>query len=115
MLDPALGRFDWVVAMDSIIHYRPADMAAMVERLAERAARGVAVTFAPRTPLLALMRLVGQAFPRGDRSPDLEPVAEATLRALLAARPGLGGFDLGRSERVDVGFYKSQSLELVRR
>ena len=115
MLDPALGRFDWVVAMDSIIHYRADDMADIVARFAERADRGVAVTFAPRTPLLALMHLVGRALPRGARSPDLEPVAEATLRRLLAARPALAPFDLGRSERVDVGFYKSQTLEAVRR
>ena len=115
MLDPALGRFDWVVAMDSIIHYRADDMADIVARFADRADRGVAVTFAPRTPLLALMHLVGRALPRGARSPDLEPVAEATLRRLLAARPALAPFDLGRSERVDVGFYKSQTLEAVRR
>ena len=34
MLDPALGGFDHVVAMDSLIHYRAADMAAAVAGLA---------------------------------------------------------------------------------
>ncbi len=115
MLDPALGQFDWVVAMDSIIHYQPDDMADMAARLAARAARGVALTFAPRTPLLALMHFAGQAFPRGNRSPDLVPIAEPTLRRLLAERPALRAFDVARSERIDVGFYKSQTLELVRR
>ncbi|MCU0681280.1 MAG: magnesium protoporphyrin IX methyltransferase [Polyangiaceae bacterium] len=115
MLDPALGRFDWVVAMDSIIHYQAGDMADMIARLATRAERGAAVTFAPRTPLLTLMHLAGQAFPRANRSPDLVPIAERVLRQMLAAREDLAAFDLARSERVDVGFYKSQTLELVRR
>ena len=36
MLDPALGRFDHVVAMDSLIHYNAADMVGMVANLAAR-------------------------------------------------------------------------------
>lgn len=114
MLDPSLGTFDWVVAMDSLIHYDGRDMAAMVAQLTGRARRGVAFTFAPRTPLLAVMHAVGRIFPRGDRSPALEPIAEGTLRTLLASHPGLGGVTLGRSERIDVGFYKSQTMELLR-
>lgn len=114
MLDPALGTFDWVVAMDSIIHYQPADMGQMVAALAARATRGVAFTFAPRTPLLTVMQLVGKAFPRGDRSPDIVPIAEAKLREMFAADTSLAGFTVGRSERVDTSFYKSQAMELVR-
>jgi magnesium-protoporphyrin O-methyltransferase len=115
MLDPALGNFDWVVAMDSIIHYQPTDMAEMIARLSGRASRGMVFTFAPRTPLLTLMQLVGKAFPRGDRSPDIVPIAEQTLRKLLAERPTMSAFDALRSERIDVGFYKSQTMELVHR
>lgn len=114
MLNPALGRFDWVVAMDSIIHYQAADMAQMVAKLAARADRGVVFTFAPSTVLLELMRWSGKLFPRGDRSPDIEPIREKTLRRLLAADPSLSGFQAGRSVRVDTLFYKSQSLELTR-
>ena len=114
MLNPSLGRFDWVVAMDSLIHYRAHDMAQMVTKLAERADRGVAFTFAPSTVLLELMRWAGKVFPRGDRSPDIEPIREATLRRLLGESPALSGFHVGRSERIDTMFYKSQSLELTR-
>ena len=114
MLDPALGTFDWVVAMDSIIHYQAADMVQMVSALAARATRGVAFTFAPRTPLLTVMQFVGKAFPRGDRSPDIVPIAEAKLREMFAADASLAGFTVGRTERVDTSFYKSQAMELVR-
>jgi magnesium-protoporphyrin O-methyltransferase len=112
MLNPSLGRFDWVVAMDSLIHYEAQDMAQMVSVLAERADRGVAFTFAPSTVLLELMRWVGKIFPRSDRSPDIEPIREATLRRLLGSR--VSGFQVGRSQRIDTMFYKSQSLELTR-
>ncbi len=49
MLDPAHGRFDYVVAMDSLIHYEGADIARMVSGLAERAEEAVVFTVAPRT------------------------------------------------------------------
>lgn len=114
MLDPTLGRFDFVVAMDSLIHYRAHDKVEMVARLAERANRGIIFTFAPRTFLLTLMKLAGSVFPRGDRSPDIEPIRETTLRRLLAAHPSLGGFGAGRTRRIDSTFYKSQAFELMR-
>lgn len=114
MLDPALGTFDWVVAMDSIIHYQAADMGQMVSALAARATRGVAFTFAPRTPLLTVMQFLGKAFPRGDRSPDIIPITAAKLREMFAADESLASFAVGRSERVDTPFYKSQAMELVR-
>ena len=53
MLDPALGRFDHVVAMDSLIHYALPDTARAVAGLAGRADRSLVFTFAPRTPALA--------------------------------------------------------------
>lgn len=112
MLDPSLGDLDWVIAMDSLIHYRLDDMVEMVVRLSARARVGMAFTFAPRTPLLALMHAVGQAFPRSNRSPDLQPTSENALRDSLANN--LEGFGFGRSDRIDGSFYTSQTLELVR-
>lgn len=114
MLDPALGTFDWVVAMDSLIHYQADDMVEMIARLYARARRGMAFTFAPRTALLTIMHTVGKAFPRSDRSPAIEPIGERTLRTRLEAHPTLAGVRIGRSERVDCGFYISQAQELVR-
>ncbi|HBY29910.1 MAG TPA: magnesium protoporphyrin IX methyltransferase, partial [Bradyrhizobium sp.] len=76
MLDPKLGRFDFVVAMDSLIHYRPADICRIMAGLAERTAAAMLVTFAPKTPALTVMHAVGRLFPRGDRAPAIEPVAE---------------------------------------
>ena len=114
MLDPALGRFDHVVAMDSLIHYTADDAVRVVTGLAARAERSVLFTFAPRTPALAAMHAVGRLFPRGDRAPSIEPVATAAMARRLAAAPGLRGWHAGRSQRVGCGFYTSQAQELVR-
>lgn len=114
MLSPALGDFDHVVAMDSLIHYAPADMVAALAGLAARTRASVVFTFAPRTPALSAMHLAGKLFPRGDRSPAIVPVAEAQLRRRLAEALGPSGWRVGRTLRVASGFYTSQAMELVR-
>lgn len=113
MTDRGLGRFDHVVAMDSLIHYAPADMAQALARLAARTERSILFTFAPRTALLMAMHTVGRMFPRGDRSPSIVPVRPDRLLRLLAREPGLELWRAGRGRRIDRGFYKSQALELV--
>jgi magnesium-protoporphyrin O-methyltransferase len=115
MLDPKLGSFDFVVAMDSLIHYRPGDTCRIVAGLAARTGEALLVTFAPKTPALAVMHAVGRLFPRGDRAPAIEPVAEQKLRKLLMSEESLERWQLGRSCRVTRGFYKSHALELVPR
>ncbi len=115
MLNPDLGRFDHVVAMDSLIHYGAHDVIRVLSNIATRTERSILFTFAPRTPLLATMHAVGRLFPRGDRAPAIEPIAEATMDRLLDREPGLRGWRRARSHRVMTGFYMSQAMELVRR
>ena len=115
MLDPDLGRFDHVVGMDSLIHYEAPDMVRVIDGLAARAAVSVVFTYAPRTPLLAVMHAAGRLFPRRDRAPAIEPIKPALLLRLIGADPALGEWATARTHRVDVGFYKSEALELVRR
>jgi magnesium-protoporphyrin O-methyltransferase len=114
MRDASLGRFDHVVAMDSLIHYRGADMVDIVAGLAARADRSVLFTFAPKTPLLATMHAVGRLFPRGDRAPAIEPIGARTLLSLIGREPQLAEWRVGRSTRIAASFYISQMLELVR-
>ena len=114
MLDPALGEFDHVVAMDSLIHYRARDIVAALSRLAARTSQSIVFTAAPRTPATMLMLGAGRLFPRGDRSPAIEPVAPETLKKLMAGDPTLAPWQTGRFELITGGFYKSQALEWKR-
>jgi magnesium-protoporphyrin O-methyltransferase len=113
MLSEDLGRFDYVVGMDSLIHYRAMDAVRVLEGLAARTSRAVLFTFAPRTPLLAVMHAVGRLIPQqSTRAPAIEPVAPARLRRLLEHSPALGGWQPARTLRVSSGFYTSQAMEL---
>ncbi|WP_077001909.1 magnesium protoporphyrin IX methyltransferase [Variovorax sp. KK3] len=114
MLDPGLGRFDYIVGMDSLIHYRTPDAVQVLAGLAQRADRAVLFTFAPSNPALVVFRAVGRLFPRGNRAPWIEPVAEPALHRLLDADPLLAGWRRGRTQRIASGFYTSQALEMVR-
>ncbi|MBK1631572.1 magnesium protoporphyrin IX methyltransferase [Thiohalocapsa halophila] len=110
---PAKGEaFDYVVSMDSVIHYERDDALGVIAGLAGRARERLLFTFAPRTLLLSLMHGVGQFFPRSDRSPAIVPVAERRLRRGIAADPALAGWQIGRTRLIQRGFYTSQAMEL---
>lgn len=111
MRDPALGRFDHIVAMDSLIHYRACDIVDVVQALAEQTNGSLLFTFAPSTRPLAVMHAVGKLFPRGDRAPAIEPVRERLLRTLL--RGVMPNAQLGRDARIASGFYTSHALEVL--
>ena len=115
MLDGQYGFFDHVVAMDSLIHYHPDDMVQSLASLAPRIRHSILVTFAPKTPLLAAMHFVGRAFPRSDRAPAIEPVAERSLKARITGEGQLMSWNLGQDRRVSRGFYTSHALELIRK
>ncbi|MGL5011729.1 MAG: magnesium protoporphyrin IX methyltransferase, partial [Paracoccaceae bacterium] len=75
MTDPALGRFDFVMAMDSLIYYTTADIAAALDAIGKRTRGGIVFTVAPRTPFLMAFCTLGKVFPRADRSPTMIPQA----------------------------------------
>lgn len=109
MLDPKLGSFDHVVAMDSLIYYSSADIAAALIVLGARTEGRIVFTVAPRTRLLMAMWYAGKLFPRSDRSPSMVPHAPASL-ALDYASTGAPGA-LYRLDRITSGFYISQAME----
>jgi magnesium-protoporphyrin O-methyltransferase len=111
MLSADLGKFDHVVAMDSLIHYRAFDIVDVVTELAGRTRSSILFTFAPKTPLLTAMHTAGLLFPRSDRAPAIIPVTEKLLRKLLT--DAIPAKKVGRSTRVSGGFYTSQVLEVA--
>lgn len=104
MSDPALGRFDFALAMDSLIYYRDADIGRVIGNLASRTAQSIVFTVAPRTTLLMAMWHAGKLFPRSDRSPTMVPHDAARLAKHC---PG----NLTKIGRITSGFYISEALE----
>jgi magnesium-protoporphyrin O-methyltransferase len=105
MLDTRLGRFDHIVAMDSMIYYAARDIADLLHRAAPRLAGHFVFTLAPRTPALMAMWQAGRLFPRADRSPAMVPHRAADIRRALG-----GTGRLREGTRVASGFYISQAF-----
>jgi magnesium-protoporphyrin O-methyltransferase len=112
MMDPPLGTFDHVVAMDSLIHYRTDDIVAVLSSLSARTEGSILFTVTPRTAPLMMMLAMGKLFPRADRAPAIAP---ANLQALAMRLSALEGMGVGRGRRISGGFYTSQAVELLRR
>ena len=107
MTDEALGSFDYVLAMDSLIYYTADDIARILGGLAPRLSDKMIFTVAPRTPLLMLMWRAGKLFPRRDRSPVMIPHTPASIAAALPVGR------LRDVRRVTSGFYISNALEFT--
>lgn len=108
MLNPALGEFDYIFAMDSLIYYGTEQICTAVVALGQKPTQKVIFTVAPRTNLLMLMWYAGKLFPRSDRSPILMPQSP---QKLINSAQGFGQMqDLGR---VNSGFYISQAMEFT--
>lgn len=113
MIDEANGRFDYIVAMDSLIHYQLSDMTRSLQAFSRMATRSVVFTFAPRTVPLAAMHMVGRLIPHSEhRAPAIVPIGESLLRRGLDSVLDPERWQCGRTVRVSRGFYKSQAFEL---
>jgi magnesium-protoporphyrin O-methyltransferase len=115
MLAPELGSFDYVVGMDSVIHYETGDAVNVLAGLAQRTRVGLIFTFVPSNPALEVFRAVGKLFPRGDRSPSVVPVQERWLQRRIDDEPQLQGWSRGRTQRISSGFYTSQAMEMLKK
>jgi magnesium-protoporphyrin O-methyltransferase len=112
MLDDGLGEFDYVVGMDSMIHYCADDMLVVLEKLAPRVSHKIVFTFAPSTLPLEVMIRVGRLFPRKDRAPFIEPISQTKLSKLIDQSPWFVDWKIPHTQLVSSGFYKSQLMEI---
>lgn len=110
MLDPDLGSFDHVVAMDSLIYYGSVDICSALSDLSERTSGSIVFTVAPRTPLLMAMWTLGRLFPKADRAPTMVPHAPRKLSRDLRRAGCVRRLKV--VERVSSGFYISTCMEV---
>ncbi|KEF42522.1 MAG: Mg-protoporphyrin IX methyl transferase [Cyanobium sp. CACIAM 14] len=83
-LESLQGRYDTVICLDVFIHYPQAAAEAMVRHLAAMAERQLIVSFAPYTPLLALLKQIGQLFPGPSRTTRAYTLREEGIVAAAA-------------------------------
>lgn len=112
MLDEAYGEFDYVIGMDSMIHYCAKDMLSVVEKLSMRVSEKILFTFAPSTLPLELMIRVGRLFPRKNRAPFIEPISQTRLEKYIDQSPWFFNWKVASTKLISSGFYKSQLMEL---
>jgi magnesium-protoporphyrin O-methyltransferase len=109
------SQFDYIVCMDSLIHYSADDAVRTLVELSKACTNSIIFTFAPSSFPLEIMHSVGRLFPRGDRAPSIVPVNEKKLVKLITAEPCLQDWKITQTKRIKSGFYTSQAMQLVHR
>jgi magnesium-protoporphyrin O-methyltransferase len=109
-LESLEGRYDTVICLDVFIHYPQAAAEAMVRHLAELAERHLIVSFAPYTPLLALLKGIGQLFPGPSKTTRAYTLREAGIVAAAAE----AGFKPVRRSLNKAPFYFSRLIAFER-
>jgi magnesium-protoporphyrin O-methyltransferase len=105
MVNPNLGNFDYVIAMDSLIYYSKTDLMSLLVELSSRTSHSIFFTLAPKTMLLMMMWYLGKIAPKGDRSPVMVPQSLKAISRELDANLQL--IDLGV---INSGFYISHAI-----
>ena len=109
-LESLQGRYDTVISLDVFIHYPPAAAEDMVRHLAGLAEKHLIVSFAPYTPLLALLKGIGQLFPGPSKTTRAYTLREAGIVAAAAAC----GFKPVRRSLNKAPFYFSRLIAFER-
>jgi magnesium-protoporphyrin O-methyltransferase len=109
-LESLEGRFDTVICLDVFIHYPQAAAEEMVRHLAALAERHLIVSFAPYTPLLALLKQIGQLFPGPSKTTRAYTLREDGIVAAAAA----AGFRPVRRSLNQAPFYFSRLIAFER-
>ncbi len=116
MLTADANAFDYVVALDSLIHYEPKDIVNAISLLQNNTRNQdgrVLFTFAPKSPTQTLLSRVGKLLSTTERSPAVKPVTEKLLR-LLIDKQLHNRTRILNTQRVSSIYYQSQGVELTR-
>ncbi|TGG76795.1 MAG: magnesium protoporphyrin IX methyltransferase [Aphanocapsa feldmannii 288cV] len=111
-LETIEGHYDTVICLDVFIHYPQPAAETMVRHLASLAERRLLVSFAPYTPLLAVLKRIGSLFPGPSKATRAYQLREQGITTAL----GDCGFrPTGRNVLNTAPFYFSRLIEFERR
>ena len=112
MKEASFGNFDYIIAMDSLIHYSAEDVISSLVDFSKRANISVLFTVIPSTFVLKTKLQLGKFFPKTERSPEVIPIEWEQLRKLEALEVNA---TLEKIKRIKSLFYVSESWELAHR
>ena len=110
MKEQSFGNFDYIIAMDSLIHYSTEDTLSSILEFSKRANNSVIFTVIPSTFFLRTKLRLGKYFPRSERSPEIVPIELANLRKLENIKTNTSLKKIARIKRF---FYVSEAWELA--
>ena len=110
MTEQSFGNFDYIIAMDSLIHYLPEDTLSSIAEFSKRANNSVLFTVIPSTFVLRTKLRLGKCFPRSERSPEIVPIELERLRQLEVIKSNA---ILKKIARIKHFFYVSEAWELA--
>jgi len=109
-LESLEGRYDTVICLDVFIHYPQQPAEAMVRHLASMAENHLIVSFAPYTPLLAVLKKIGELFPGPSKTTRAYTLKEQGIVAAAAE----AGFKPVRHSLNKAPFYFSRLIAFER-
>ena len=110
MKEQSFGNFDYIIAMDSLIHYSTEDVISSIADFSKRANNSVLFTVIPSTFALRTKLRLGKYFPKSERSPEVVPIGWSQLHQLEAL--GINA-SLEKIKRIKSFFYVSEAWELA--
>ena len=111
MKEQSFGNFDYIIAMDSLIHYSTEDVISSIADFSSRANNSVLFTVIPSTFFLNSKLLLGKFFPKSERSPEVVPIEWGQLEQLEDLKIN----NLSKIKRIKSFFYVSEAWELANR
>jgi magnesium-protoporphyrin O-methyltransferase len=112
MKEQSFGNFDYIIAMDSLIHYSTEDVISSIADFSSRANNSVLFTVIPKTFVLLTKLRLGKFFPKSERSPEVVPIEWGQLEQLEALKINAS---LTKIKRIKSFFYVSEAWELANR
>ena len=109
-LENLKGSYNTVICLDVFIHYPQKNAEEMVRHLCKLTDERLIVSFAPYTPLLALLKGIGQFFPGPSKTTRAYTLKETGI--IEAANQS--GFKMVRSKLNQAPFYFSKLIEFVK-